>query len=250
MVSSQPQSWRELENGAWREEWEERQVDPFDRYSLYALFSRLELADEEAPESNIHYPQCYIVDEFEPQPVVQIPDEPHIVVLSSEDLWGKADLVTVWVDGEELPVNKAMVDEGLIKSDNFWDSLEEENLWDILEMELLNETLEKTRLDNGKRKADTDLLNLWDDLPVFQAKPSPKTISNLTRSGRIYQPSNFRRGVHLEHSQLKMIQPAPPYQPPRTNPPTQITFSHPFPKITFQAPLARIPPPIQKLPNI
>lgn len=87
-----------------------------------------------------------------------------------------------------------MVDEGLIKSDNFWDFLEDENLWDTLALELLNETLEKTRLDKGKRKADTDLSNLWDDLPYFRAEPSPKTISNLTRSGRIYQPSNLQKG--------------------------------------------------------
>lgn len=38
---------QELENGAWREEWEDRQADPFDGYSLYTLFLELELADEE-----------------------------------------------------------------------------------------------------------------------------------------------------------------------------------------------------------
>ncbi|KAI8542783.1 hypothetical protein RHMOL_Rhmol08G0166800 [Rhododendron molle] len=158
-----PEGIQELENGAWRDEWEERQADPFNGYSLYALFLELELADEEeddweweaepamAPythntfrfhnqsldtvteglddyseflnrsvEPNIHYPQCYIVNES---------DKPHIAVISSEELRGKTDLVTVWVDGEELIVNKA--------------------------------------------------------------KHSPKTISNLTRSNRFYQPSNL-----------------------------------------------------------
>ncbi|KAI8524390.1 hypothetical protein RHMOL_Rhmol13G0146500 [Rhododendron molle] len=38
---------QELENGTWRHEWEERQADPFDGYSLYALFSELKLADED-----------------------------------------------------------------------------------------------------------------------------------------------------------------------------------------------------------
>ncbi|KAF7145090.1 hypothetical protein RHSIM_Rhsim04G0136000 [Rhododendron simsii] len=85
-------------------------------------------------EEGDDYPQYYIVDRSLPQPVVQISDEPHVFVLNTEDLWGKADLVTVWVDGEEPTVNKAMVNEGLIKSDNFWDSLEEENLWNTLEM--------------------------------------------------------------------------------------------------------------------
>lgn len=150
---------QELENGAWREEWEERQADPFNGYSLYTLFLELELADEEEhdweweaelvvwhqvededpldvttlpllfneeevqqgpdllnprilfaqfrdetldtitrglddyyeymtrpAEQNIYYPQCYIVDETLPQPVVQNPDEPHIAVLNYEDL--------------------------------------------------------------------------------------------------------------------------------------------------------------------
>ncbi|KAI8530517.1 hypothetical protein RHMOL_Rhmol11G0065400 [Rhododendron molle] len=76
-----------------------------------------------------------------------------------------------------------MVDEGLIESDNFWDSLKEESLWDTFGMELLNEILEKTRLDKGKWKADTNLSYLWDDLPDFWAEPSPKTISNLIKSG-------------------------------------------------------------------
>lgn len=38
---------QELENGAWREEWEEIQVDPFDGYSLFALFLEPEPAKDE-----------------------------------------------------------------------------------------------------------------------------------------------------------------------------------------------------------
>ncbi|KAF7147363.1 hypothetical protein RHSIM_Rhsim03G0117400 [Rhododendron simsii] len=136
--------------------------DPLDVTTLPLLFHGDEVQQEpdllNPPiEPNTDYPQYYITDETLPQPVIQISEEPHIAVLTSEDLWGKADLVTVWVNGEELTVNKAIVDEGLIKSDNFWDPLKEENLRDTLEMELLNETSEKTRLDKGKRKADTDL---------------------------------------------------------------------------------------------
>lgn len=65
------------------------------------------------------YPQNYIVDDTLPQPIAQILGEPHVAVLDAEDLWGKDELLTVWVNGEELTVNKAMVDQGLIKTDNF-----------------------------------------------------------------------------------------------------------------------------------
>ncbi|KAF7153366.1 hypothetical protein RHSIM_Rhsim01G0137800 [Rhododendron simsii] len=176
----------------------ERQTDPFDGYSLYALLSKLELANEEddweweaelvvwnrvEDEDPLDVTTLPLL--FQGEEIQQGPDllNPRILfaqfreetidnmveglddfyeymngllkkVSIIHNLWGKVDLVTVWVNGEELIVNKAMIDEGLIKSDNFWDSLEEENLWNTLEMELLNETLEKTRLDKGKRKAD------------------------------------------------------------------------------------------------
>lgn len=38
---------QELENGAWREEWEEIQAYPFDGYSLFALFLEPEPAEDE-----------------------------------------------------------------------------------------------------------------------------------------------------------------------------------------------------------
>ncbi|KAI8572213.1 hypothetical protein RHMOL_Rhmol01G0180700 [Rhododendron molle] len=118
-------------------------------------------------------PQEYIIEEFFPQPVVEIPDEPSICVLDPEDLWGKFELVNVWIDGEELTINKAMLDEGSLQigndnsnnNSNFWNSLEEENIWHALEMETLNETLEKTALDKGKRKADDcdfDFSDFWE----------------------------------------------------------------------------------------
>ncbi|KAI8524389.1 hypothetical protein RHMOL_Rhmol13G0146400 [Rhododendron molle] len=48
-------------------------------------------------EEDVFCPQNYIIDESLSQPVVQVPDEPHVAVLNSEDLWGKAELVTAWV---------------------------------------------------------------------------------------------------------------------------------------------------------
>jgi hypothetical protein len=58
-----------------------------------------------------------------------------------------------------------------------------------LEMEILNETLENTKLDKGKHKAEADLSDFWEDSWWDQI---PKAVSNLTRSGRVYQPSNLQ----------------------------------------------------------
>ncbi|KAI8568396.1 hypothetical protein RHMOL_Rhmol02G0195700 [Rhododendron molle] len=130
--------------------------------------------------------QEHIIDEFLPRPTVEIPDEPNICVLDPEELWGKAELVNIWVDGEELTVNKAMLDEGSLQVNNnnnvnFWNSLEEENIWNALEMEFLIDTLEKMKIDKGKRKADIDLSNFWED---SWWDPIPETVTNLTKSGR------------------------------------------------------------------
>ncbi|KAI8542780.1 hypothetical protein RHMOL_Rhmol08G0166500 [Rhododendron molle] len=65
--------------------------------------------DSDALERATDYyfcPQEYIIEEFFSKPVVQIPDEPNICVLDPEDLWGKSELVNVWMDGEE-PITKS-----------------------------------------------------------------------------------------------------------------------------------------------
>ncbi|KAI8535448.1 hypothetical protein RHMOL_Rhmol10G0175100 [Rhododendron molle] len=239
-VALNPSQVEELEQGEWRQDWEEMMADPLGGYSLFALFTEPEPVEKEdewewEPEPNrwhwmddsdpldetslaylfreeevveemdlmnprmlsglnvrtivnltrdtdvleramdyLFLPQEYIIEEFFPQPVIEILDEPNICVLDPEDLWGKSELVNVWMDGEELTVNKAMLDEGSLQisnnngnnNSNFWNSLEEDSIWHALEMETLNETLEKTALDKGKRKADDcdfDFSNFWED---------------------------------------------------------------------------------------
>ncbi|KAF7153668.1 hypothetical protein RHSIM_Rhsim01G0151100 [Rhododendron simsii] len=111
---AEPAMWHPIEN-----------EDPFDITTLTLLFHTKEaqqgpdLLNPRIPFVQFRDETIDIVTEglddypeyWTRPPVVQIsddPDEPHVVILSSEDLWGKADLVTIWVDGEELVVNKAM----------------------------------------------------------------------------------------------------------------------------------------------
>ncbi|KAI8572224.1 hypothetical protein RHMOL_Rhmol01G0181600 [Rhododendron molle] len=207
--------------------------DPLDETSLACLFQEEETVEEidlmnprmfsglnartivnltrnsDALDHALDYlflPQEYIIEEFFPKPVVKIPDEPNICVLDPENLWGKSELVNVWIDGEELTVNKAMLDEGSLQAGNsnnnnssnnvnFWNSLEENSIWHALEMETLNETLEKTALDKGKRKADEcdfDFSDFWE---------GEEESTNLPTSSKVAHPEPLR------HSKMPLSNP-------------------------------------------
>ncbi|KAI8560063.1 hypothetical protein RHMOL_Rhmol04G0226200 [Rhododendron molle] len=89
--------------------------------------------------------------------------------------------VNLWVEGEEWIVEKDALVEGIIGDD----------LWACETLEELREALTATRLNKGKRKAETELTDLYDDYVELWGEAYPKLVNHETRSGRIYQPSNL-----------------------------------------------------------
>lgn len=74
-------------------------------------------------------------------------------VLKLQGLWEDDDAVNLWVGEEEWTVGKAVLEEGITG----------DNLWACETVEELGEALNATRLDKGKRKAEIELTNLYDD---------------------------------------------------------------------------------------
>lgn len=129
---------------------------------------------------------------------MRTPDEPHISVLDAEDLWAKEELVNIWLDGEELTVNKAMIDEGAIV---------DENLWDVLEMELLRDTLEKTRWTKANarliRISQTCGMTSWS----FGENTSPRWLAMSRGVAGFINPLPFKPVARHKHLHLKITPP-------------------------------------------
>ncbi|KAF7145467.1 hypothetical protein RHSIM_Rhsim04G0130600 [Rhododendron simsii] len=70
-----------------------------------------------------------------------------------QGLWEDDDAVNLWVGEEEWTVGKVVLEEGITGDD----------LWACETVEELGEALNATRLDKGKRKAEIELTNLYDD---------------------------------------------------------------------------------------
>lgn len=123
--------------------------------------------------------QNYIINDILPKLVVRIPDKPCVSII--QGLWEDDDAVNLWVGEEEWTVGKAALEEGIIGDD----------LWACETVEELGEALNAARLDKRKRKAETDLTDLYDDYVELWDEAYPKLINHVTTNGCIFQPSNL-----------------------------------------------------------
>ncbi|KAG5524082.1 hypothetical protein RHGRI_030923 [Rhododendron griersonianum] len=134
----------------------------------------------------MEYEQDVAHDRASPQPFGQPPENLENLCGNDEffiqGLWEDDDAVSLWVGEEEWTVGKAALEEGIIEDD----------LWACETVEELGEALNAARLDKGKRKAETDLSDLYDDYIELWDEAYPKLVNHVMRSGRIYHPSNLQ----------------------------------------------------------
>ncbi|KAG5524103.1 hypothetical protein RHGRI_030931 [Rhododendron griersonianum] len=176
-----------------------KEDDPLDYVTLPLLFMEYEqdVAHDRAtprpfgqPPENLENlsgndefcPQNYIINDLLPKPVVHIPNKPCVSII--QGLWENDNTVNLLVGGEEWTVRKAALEEGIIGVD----------LWACEIVEELGEALTATRLDKGKRKAETNLTDLYDDYVELWDEAYTKLVNHVTRSGRVYQPLNLQAG--------------------------------------------------------
>ncbi|KAI8560177.1 hypothetical protein RHMOL_Rhmol04G0235900 [Rhododendron molle] len=162
-----------------------------------------------------HDPCSYIVSEEFSCPDVPYPSNRDYSIMVTDlvppaNLWDVDEIVDIQVGVEVWAVNRSLADGVLwdvpfmanpepitkvaaVTDMNFWDSLLMKDLAEDLglDMEVPKAT---TVSDKGKRKLGEVPSDLWDVNEDPQLVPSLGNVHNVTRSGRIFHPTNLQAG--------------------------------------------------------